>query len=111
MSIEKIFFGVLRVLTPMGPRFIRPPLNQRLYLLWIFRNFDVLPMQVLSERQQHFINQLCSEHRFVSSPHMLGLEDAPVLGTIEWRRVEATVAPDHSTLPAATLPDGIRQRP
>ena len=46
--IDKLNDGVLRVLTPLGPRYIRPSFKQRLYLLWVFRNFQVLPMQVLS---------------------------------------------------------------
>src|SRR5579885_2846919 len=98
MWIEKIFSGVLRVLTPMGPRYIRPPMAQRLYLLWIFRNFHVLPLQVLSARQQEFIDLLCSEHRVVASPQFAGLEDAPVLGTVEWRpRVDPrTASPAHA---------------
>jgi len=47
MWIEKLLGGVLRVLTPLGARYIRPALAQRIYLLWIFRNFKVLPLQVL----------------------------------------------------------------
>ena len=85
MWIEKLSFGVLRVLTPMGPRYIRPPLLQRVYLLWIFRHFPLLPLQVLSLRQQEFIDALCTEHRFVPLPQITLFEDAPVLGTVEWR--------------------------
>src|ERR1022692_552232 len=85
MWIEKLFLGVLRIMTPMGPRYIRPPISQRLYLLWIFRHFQMLPLQVLSSRQQRFIDTLCSQRRFVSLPQAGGLDDAPVLGTVEWR--------------------------
>ncbi len=106
MWIEKIFRGVLRVLTPMGPRYIRPPVSQRLYLLWIFRNFQVLPLQVLSLRQQKFIDLLCSEHRFVSPAHSAGLDDAPVLGTVEWRpKTEATGLPP--ARPSASVSAGV----
>ena len=48
MWFEKLFAGVLRVLTPLGPRYIRPSFAQRIYLLWIFRHFKVLPLQVLT---------------------------------------------------------------
>jgi hypothetical protein len=116
MWIEKIFLGVLRILTPMGPRYIRPPISQRVYLLWIFRHFQVLPMQVLSLRQQRFIDTLCSEHRFISIPQGVELQDAPVLGTVEWRpRLDADSlptgrTPSEAAANVAGLGDGARQR-
>ena len=85
MWIEKLSDGVLRVLTPVGPRYIRPQLSQRVYLLWIFRHFAMLPLQVLNQRQQKLIDGLCAEHRFVSLPRTVELVDSPVLGTVEWR--------------------------
>jgi len=36
MWMEKLAQGVLRVLTPLGPRYLNPSFAQRLYLLWIF---------------------------------------------------------------------------
>jgi len=84
MWIEKLFAGVLRVLTPLGPRYIRPSLAQRIYLLWIFRNFQVLPLQVLTRRQRRVIDELCVEPRFVSLTDPDGWE-APILGTLERR--------------------------
>src|SRR6266705_162705 len=66
MLIDKLADGILRVLTPIGPRYTKPSLQQRIYLLWIFRNFNVLPQQVLSHRQQRFIQDLCAEHARVS---------------------------------------------
>ena len=48
MWMEKLLAGVLRVLTPLGPRYIKLSLAQRIYLLWIFRHFQVLPLQVLT---------------------------------------------------------------
>jgi hypothetical protein len=116
MWIEKLWFGVLRVLTPMGPRYIRPPMFQRIYLLWIFRNFQVLPLQVLSRRQQRFIDTLCSEHRLIPAQRLALLEDAPVLGTVEWRpRADAkNVVPSQVgggvSAGVAGLADGVRQR-
>jgi hypothetical protein len=47
MWIEKLADGVLQVETPIGARFIRPSFFERAYLLWMFRNFDSLPQQVL----------------------------------------------------------------
>jgi hypothetical protein len=84
MWLEKIFAGVLRVLTPLGARYIQPSLAQRLYLLWIFRHFQVLPLQVLTPGQRRFMDALCVEPRFVSPMQANGVE-APILGTLERR--------------------------
>ena len=92
MWIDKLSVGVLRVLTPVGPRYIQPELTQRVYLLWIFRHFKLLPLQVLSARQQRLVDELCAKHRFVSLPN--DLDDAPIPGTVEWRpRIDAEVLP------------------
>ena len=80
MWMEKLMAGVVRVVTPIGPRFIELSFWQRAYFLWIFRNFDTLPQQVLSERERRVIDQLCVEKRFVS---LSNLSDAPVIGTLE----------------------------
>ena len=84
--IEKISGGVLKVLTPLGPRYIQPSFSQRLYLLWIFRNFDTLPHQVLTGRQRRLVETLCAGQRYVAN----GLEDAAVIGTLERRRTDGS---------------------
>jgi len=81
MWIDKLAEGVIRILTPVGPRYVRLTFSQRVYFLWIFRHFDKLPQQVLSERQQRFIDQLCVEHRFISLPS--SMDEAPIIGTLE----------------------------
>jgi hypothetical protein len=86
MQLEKILAGVLRVLTPLGPRYIRLSVKQRIYLLWIFRHFEVLPLQVLTPAQRRFMDALCAEPRFVSLAEASGV-DAPVLGTLERRHL------------------------
>ena len=83
MWYEKLFFGVLRVLTPLGPRYLKPSFAQRLYLLWVFRNFATLPVKVLSGRQQRVVESMCAQNRFVSFG--IGVDDAPLLGTLEQR--------------------------
>jgi hypothetical protein len=83
MWIEKLSSGVPRVLTPLGPRYLKPSLLQRLYLLWVFRNFQTLPFKVLSSREQRLIESMCDENRFVSWG--VGFDDAPLLGTLEQR--------------------------
>ena len=81
MWTEKLSAGVLRILTPLGPRYLNPSLSQRVYLLWVFRHFEKLPLQVLTRRQQRLIGTLWAEQRFVSLLH----EEAPILGTLERR--------------------------
>lgn len=98
MLIEKLSSGVLRLQTALGPRYIQPSFSQRLYLLWMFRNFTVLPFAVLSQRQRRLIDRLCAEQRFVSLEQAGSLGDAPILGTLEQR-------------PAVEMEPGSQRRP
>jgi hypothetical protein len=91
MWIEKLSRGVLRVLTPLGPRYLNPSVGQRLYLLWIFRNFETLPVKVLSASQQRRIDAMCEQHGFASVLQPNGLVDIPLLGTLEQRPPAAEV--------------------
>ena len=85
MLIEKLAGGVVRVQTAIGPRYVMPSLLQRVYLLWMFRNFPMLPHAVLSGRQQRMIDRLCAEQGFASVVYSDGMDEAPVIGTIERR--------------------------
>ena len=85
MLIDKLADGVVRVQTPIGPRYLMPSFLQRVYLIWMFRNFPNLPHAVLSRRQQRLIDRMCAEQRFVSMAYADGFDEAPVIGTIERR--------------------------
>jgi hypothetical protein len=85
MLIEKLAAGVVQVQTPIGPRYVMPSFLQRVYLLWMFRNFPILPHAVLSRRQQRLIDRMCSEQSFASMAYTGALLEAPVLGTVEHR--------------------------
>jgi hypothetical protein len=85
MLVEKLSEGVLSILTPLGPRYIRPSFRARLRLIWIFRHFHRLPQQVLSPGEQRFIESLCQSDQFVSGLRRNGLEEAPIIGTLEHR--------------------------
>lgn len=102
MWMEKLAAGVIRIMTPIGPRFIQLSFLQRAYFLWIFRNFDTLPQQVLSSRQQRMIDSLCMEQRFVSLPATF--EDAPIIGTLE-RIPGLQVEGDPGKRPAGRVPE------
>ncbi len=86
MWIDKLADGVVQVQTPIGPRYLMPSFLQRAYFLWMFRHFPILPHAVLSSWQQRLIDRLCSEQRFVSMAYADGMEDAPVIGTVEKRQ-------------------------
>ncbi|MGH9498020.1 MAG: hypothetical protein ACRD3L_02655 [Terriglobales bacterium] len=115
MLLDKLSRGVLRVLTPLGPRYVNPSLVQRLYLLWIFRNFHTLPLKVLRPRQQRKIDRMCLKHGFVSLPELNGLEETPVLGTLEQRPPMETNLPQRQpsqsvSQAVGTFAADIRQR-
>ncbi len=84
MWIEKLSHSVLRVMTPLGPRYAKPSSKERLYLAWIFRHFPTLPEQVLSPRQQKLIQKVEREFPYVpdeDDPSRL----PPLIGTVERR--------------------------
>jgi hypothetical protein len=81
MWIDKLVDGVVRIITPIGPRYVQLTFLQRAYFLWIFRHFDKLPQQVLSAREQRMIDALCVEQRFISLPSTVNA--APIIGTLE----------------------------
>ncbi|MDP9269071.1 MAG: hypothetical protein M3P27_12205 [Acidobacteriota bacterium] len=62
MLMEKIRHGVLQVSTDHGPRFVELSLPERLRLIWMFRNFKLLPQEVLSQPQQALVRHLCGQH-------------------------------------------------
>jgi len=92
MWIDKLSDGVLRVLTPLGPRYLRPAFKQRVYLLWMFRHFQTLPLQVLSPRQRKLVEALCAKQNFVAVSQEDGW-DIPILGTVERRPPVEVEAP------------------
>ena len=113
MWIEKLSDGVVRVQTPIGPRYVMPSFLQRVYLMWMFRNFPILPHAVLSRRQQRMIDRMCSEQRFASMAYADGMDEAPVIGTVERRPAVGTEVPPRrpSTGERAEGIAEVRQRP
>jgi hypothetical protein len=113
MWIDKLADGVVQVQTPIGPRYVRPSFLQRVYFVWMFRHFPVLPHAVLRPAQQRLVDLLCSEQRFVSMAYADGLEDAPVIGTVERRSTAGSDPPPRRPMASETadgLPAQVRQR-
>jgi hypothetical protein len=105
MWFEKLFSGVLCVLTPLGPRYIKPSFAQRIYLLWVFRHFQILPLQVLTRGQLRVIDAMCVEPRFVSLSRANGGE-FPILGTLE-RRPPVSTRNSESRRPGTAMSDAM----
>jgi hypothetical protein len=103
MWMEKLCCGVLRVCTPLGPRYLRPSLSQRIYLLWVFRHFQTLPVKVLSSRQRRVVERMWAQDRFVS--FAMGVADLPLLGTLEQR--PAVSEADVSRRPPRPITDAV----
>jgi len=114
MLIEKLAAGVVQVQTPIGPRYVMPSFMQRVYLLWMFRNFPILPHAVLSRRQQRMIDRMCGEQRFASMAYADGMDEVPVIGTVEHRpQIAADQLPPRrpaATAGASALAAEVRQR-
>jgi hypothetical protein len=108
MWIDKLAGGVVRILTPIGPRYIELTFWQRVYFLWIFRYFDKLPQQVLSVRQQRLVDSLCVGPKFISL--RATIDHAPLIGTLErlpLKHVEESVA----KRPVASVTDAAATSP
>jgi hypothetical protein len=112
MLIEKLAGGVVRVQTPIGPRYLMPSFLQRVHMLWMFRNFAILPFAVLNRLQQRMIDRMCSEQRFESIAYVNAMGEAPVIGTIERRPMNQSLPPRHAVARGTgTLAAQARQRP
>src|SRR5271167_4554630 len=85
MMIEKLAAGVVQVQTPIGPRYVMASFLQRVYLLWMFRKLPILPHAVLNVRQQRLIDRMCGEQRFAAMAYANGMDEVPVIGTVELR--------------------------
>ncbi len=79
--LEKLTCGVLHVSGAAGLRFVALTFRERIYLLWLFRNFKILQKHVLPERQQRWLDTLC-EGRLNGYASTIDREIACVIGTI-----------------------------
>ena len=104
MWIERLLYGVLRLLTPFGPRYLSPSFLERVYLLWTFRNFTSLPVVVLNHRQQKLVDRLCTQQKFVSLPFENGGFEQPLIGTVERLSLMHSQTETQAALPVRGLP-------
>jgi hypothetical protein len=80
MWIEKLRHGVLQVATDTDTRYVEPSLAERLWLLWTFRNFNILSEEILTAHERHLIEHLCAEANRQAQIDPL---TACVIGTVE----------------------------
>jgi len=83
MLIDKIVRGVLAVQTDCGTRYVQPALAERVRLLWTFRNFSVLPEEVLNRNERSLIESLCHKGKFLVNGNGHGDLSLHCIGTIE----------------------------
>ena len=83
MWMEKVRHGVLQISTDSGPRYVAPSFVERIQLLWMFRNFHILPQQVLSRHERQLIEMLCTEERLALGRNGHSQEVPCVIGTLE----------------------------
>lgn len=99
MWIEKIRHGVLEVQSENGLRYVRPSLGERIRLLWTFRNFQLLPHQVLNQRELALVAGLLESGKFQHNGDCR-------IGIIEWP------APPSPPRPAQSSPkQAVRSAP
>jgi hypothetical protein len=80
--LEKLTRGVLHVSFATGLSYVQPTLKERVRLLWLFRNFRILPYHVLPPRQKAWISALCEDNRLHKYNSFLDREIASLIGTI-----------------------------
>ena len=83
MWMEKIRHGVLQISTDSGPRYVAPSFVERIQLLWMFRNFHILPQQVLSRHERQLIEMLCTEERLARGRNGHSNDQLCLIGTVE----------------------------
>jgi hypothetical protein len=83
MLLEKIRRGVLQVTTETGTHYVEPSLLEKLLLLWTFRNFRVLPEEVLTQHERQFIAQLCERSRIQKASQTDVADPDCVIGTVD----------------------------
>ncbi len=82
MWMEKIRHGVLQVSTEAGERYVNPSLLERIQLVWMFRNFQILPEEVLTRHERALLDELCEERR-LGRQRTKESGPACIIGTVE----------------------------
>ncbi|MGZ4815100.1 MAG: hypothetical protein ACXVZV_06820 [Terriglobales bacterium] len=104
MYLKKLSGGVLHIQTANGLRCIELTGRERLTLMWLFRNFKLLPEAVLSGSTRTFLQKLLGSDRSqLRCAHNHADDDDFVIGTVECVPVKKTAASSAKRPAAAAL--------
>jgi len=109
MLTDKLYRGVLAVETECGVRYVQPSLLERIRLLWTFRNFRLLPEQVLTRQERALVDTLCRKGKFLTNGNGHGDLSLLAIGTVE--RSAPRKQPQSVLAPARAhrTPDALRR--
>ena len=75
-ALQKNRTSLVELRTSTGSVYAKPSFWERVYLLWMFRNFYCLPKEVLSVHQRRLIDKLCREavgERSIAQTDIIGI--------------------------------------
>jgi hypothetical protein len=90
---QKIRTGLVELRTSTGSVYAKPSFWERVYLLWMFRNFHCLPKEVLGLHQRRLIDKLCQaavRQRSIAQTDIIGIVENVQL--LPMPRAEVAVA-------------------
>jgi hypothetical protein len=105
MLMDKIRRGVLALETECGVRYLQLSLLERIRLLWIFRNFHVLPEEVLRAHERGLIKALRRKGKFLANCNGHGDLSEVCIGTVERLNPRQLAQPERGSVGAS------KQRP
>ena len=85
MYLKKLCGGVLHIQTANGLRCVELTGRERLSLIWLFRNFKILPEAVLGQAKRVLVETLLGSDRSqLRCAHNHAEDDDYVIGTVEF---------------------------
>jgi len=75
---HKIRAGLIELRNSGGSAYARPSFWERVYLLWMFRNFHCLPKEVLHHHQRKLVDKLCQ-----TAVHQRSIAPTDIIGIVE----------------------------
>lgn len=106
MSLKKLCRGVLHIQTADGLRCVELTARQRLALIWLFRNFKILPEAVLNGKARQLLGILLGSDRSqLRCANNHAEDDDYVIGTVECVTVKAAKGAPKRTPQPTAVPD------
>ena len=106
MYLKKICGGVLHIQTANGLRCVELSGRERLTLLWLFRNFKILPEAVLGKTKRALLEALLGSDRSqLRCAHNHAEDDDYVIGTVEFVPAKKTAKPAARAAMANVVPE------